>query len=148
MAQSKDKSGTGAGAGRSSGGGRERPPAATDERSAALLPDLFRRALTLGLSGIFTTEEAFRRALGDTLPRDWVDFAVDQSERTRAQFVERLASEMAAVIESMDLAEVMRRVLTGHRLELKAEVRLVPEAPGEAGSAGRVRISMVGGESK
>jgi hypothetical protein len=112
----------------SKGSGSSRPPTpeAEPERSA-LIPDLFRRAFALGLSGIFTTEEAFRRALGDTLPKDWVDFAVDQSERTRTEFVNRLAGEMARVIESMDLDEMLRRVLREHRIEVKADFRLVPE---------------------
>ena len=106
------------------------------EEKGALLPDLFRRALALGLSGIFTTEEAFRRALGDTLPKDWVDFAVDQSERTRNEFVNRLAGELARVVESMDLEEILRRVLAEHRIEVKVEIRLhaeeEPPAPGRA----------------
>lgn len=111
---------------------------------AALLPDLFRRALALGLSGIFTTEEAFRRALGDTLPRDWVDFAVDQSERTRSEFVNRLAGELARVVETMDLEEIARRLLSENRVELKIEMRLVP---GETRREGRARrsVSVVGG---
>jgi len=99
------------------------------EEKGALLPDLFRRAFALGLSGIFTTEEAFRRALGDTLPRDWVDFAVEQSERTRSEFVNRLAGELARVAESMDLEEILRRVLAENRIEVKAEIRLLPGEP-------------------
>jgi hypothetical protein len=123
-------------------GARSATPSAKDR--AALLPDLFRRALTLGLSGIFTTEEAFRRALGDTLPRDWVDFALDQSDRTRTEFVNRLASELGRVVESMDLEEVTRRLLSENRIELKIEMRLVPD---EAPREGRARrsVSVVGG---
>jgi hypothetical protein len=121
-----------------------RSSAASAKERAALLPDLFRRALTLGLSGIFTTEEAFRRALGDTLPRDWVDFALDQSERTRTEFVNRLAGELGRVVESMDLEEVARRLLADNKIELKIEVRLVPD---EARREGRARrsVSVLGG---
>ena len=103
--------------------------ASTQAERAALLPELFRRAFTLGLSGIFTTEEAFRRALGDTVPRDWVDFAVDQSDRTRSDFTNKMAEEMARVIESMDLEAILRSVLADHRVELKAEIQLVPREP-------------------
>lgn len=120
--------------------------AGTREERMALLPDLFRRALTLGLSGIFTTEEAFRRALGDTLPRDWVDFAVDQSERTRAEFAQRMASEMARVLESMDLEEILKRTLAENRIEIKAEIKLVPESGASSRSARpKGRVSAVGG---
>ena len=108
----------------------------TQDERMALLPDLFRRAFTLGLSGIFTTEEAFRRALGDTVPRDWVDFAVDQSERTRSDFTKRMAGEMGRVIESMDLEAILRSVLADHRVEVKAEIQLVPREPAETGRRG------------
>ena len=119
--------------------GKRRVPsgASTQEERAALLPELFRRAFTLGLSGIFTTEEAFRRALGDTVPRDWVDFALDQSERTRSDFTNKMAEEMARVIESMDLEAILRSVLADHRVELKAEIQLVPREPAERGQRSR-----------
>ena len=123
-------------------GARSGSPSAKER--AALLPDLFRRALTLGLSGIFTTEEAFRRALGDTLPRDWVDFALDQSERTRTEFVNRLAGELGRVVESMDLEEVARRLLAENKIELKIEVRLVPDGAQREGRPRR-SVSVVGG---
>jgi len=116
-------------------GGKRRAPssASTQEERAALLPELFRRAFTLGLSGIFTTEEAFRRALGDTVPRDWVDFAVGQSERTRSDFTSKMAEEMARVIESMDLEAILRSVLADHRVELKAEIQFVPREKKQSG---------------
>ena len=126
--------------------------ASTQDERAALLPELFRRAFTLGLSGIFTTEEAFRRALGDTVPRDWVDFAVDQSDRTRSDFTSKMAEEMARVIESMDLEAVLRSVLADHRVELKAEIQLVPREKeqssrksGKSGAAAKVSIVRGGG---
>lgn len=124
----------------------------TQDEPAALLPELFRRAFTLGLSGIFTTEEAFRRALGDTVPRDWVDFAVGQSERTRSDFTSKMAEEMARVIESMDLEAILRSVLADHRVELKAEIQLVPREKeqssrksGKSGAAAKVSIVRGGG---
>jgi len=128
--------------------------ASTQDERAALLPELFRRAFTLGLSGIFTTEEAFRRALGDTVPRDWVDFAVGQSERTRSDFTSKMAEEMARVIESMDLEAILRSVLADHRVELKAEIQLVPLEKEQSGrksgkSVAAAKVAIVrGGGSK
>ncbi|MBW2234321.1 MAG: hypothetical protein JRF70_14165 [Deltaproteobacteria bacterium] len=126
----------------------------TQDERAPLLPELFRRAFTLGLSGIFTTEEAFRRALGDTVPRDWVDFAVGQSERTRSDFTSKMAEEMARVIESMDLEAILRSVLADHRVELKAEIQLVPREKEQSGrksgkSVAAAKVAIVrGGGSK
>ncbi|MDJ0846757.1 MAG: hypothetical protein QNK04_00105 [Myxococcota bacterium] len=81
----------------------------------------------MGLSGFFLTEETIRRAVGDTLPKDWADFAVDQSERTRKEFLERLSYEIAQSIEKVDLASVIRELLEGRTLEVRAEIRLGAE---------------------
>lgn len=91
-----------------------------------------RRAVGMGLSGFFLTEEAIRKAVGDTVPKDWADFAVEQSERTRNELMERLAAEMARTFETLDLAEVLAQLAEGRTLEVKAEIRLKPrdeEAP-------------------
>lgn len=98
-------------------------PKKGSERRPAL-PDFARRALSVGLSGFFLTEETIRKALGDTLPKDWMDFATEQSERTRKEFLERLSFEIAQSMQQMDLAAVMREILEGRTLEVKAEIRL------------------------
>ncbi len=101
------------------------------DASAGGLPDLLRRAMAMGLSGFFTTEEALRKALGDTVPRDWIDFANDQSERTRAELMQRMSEEFGRVLEKTDLAEVMERLIEGRTIEVTAQIRL-----GDRNSAG------------
>jgi hypothetical protein len=103
------------------------------------LPDLARRLLALGLSGVFATQETIRQAVGDALPKEWVDFAADQTERTRGEFLERLAGELARTLESIDLARVMQQALEGRTLEVTARIRMLPE--GKQGT--RLELSMV-----
>ena len=88
------------------------------------VPEVMRRLLTLGFSGFFTTQETLRKALGDALPQEWVDFAADQSERTRAEFIERLAVELVRALETADLSNLLEGMVDGRTLELKAELRL------------------------
>ncbi len=108
---------------------------AVDESGGGLIPDLARRVIGMGLSGFFLTEETIRRAVGDTLPKDWADFAVDQSERTRKEFLERLSFEIAQSIEKVDLAGVMRELLEGRTLEVRAEIRLGGAEPSRVNAA-------------
>ena len=91
---------------------------------AAGIPDLVRRALSAGFSGIFMTGEALREALGDSLPREWADFAADQSARTRSEFIERMSVEMGRAIEKVDWAVVLAALLEGRTLEVTAQIRL------------------------
>ena len=109
---------------------REATAEAREEASTGVrnpIPEMMRRAVAMGLSGFFLTEEAIRKALGDTLPRDWADFAVEQSERTRAELMDRLSAELSRTFESLDVAEMFGQLLEGRTIEVKAEIRLKPK---------------------
>lgn len=120
--------------------GREERTESASNGSGALgaLPELMRKALALSLSGFFVTEEAVRKALAGTLPQEWIDFAVEQSNRTRAEFVERLSLEVVRTLENADLAAVLAQLLEGRALEVKAEIRLQPQAEG----AEKLRVAL------
>jgi hypothetical protein len=118
-----------------SDGGNEkedpRPP--TDDTlpdGGGLFPDMARRAIAFGLSGFFLTEEAIRKAIGDTVPKDWQDFALHQSERTRKEFMERLSFEIAQSLENIDVVAVLEQLLSGRTVEVKATFRLGERDPG------------------
>jgi hypothetical protein len=114
---------------------RTRPggPGGDEGGSPGPLPDLVRRMMALGLTGFFTTEEALRRALGDTIPQDWIDFAAGQSEKTRRDFSDAVAREVGRVLEGVDLAELFGRIFESRTVEIRARVRLLPEEPGQKG---------------
>jgi len=112
--------------------------------SGGNLQELLRRAIALGFSGLFTTEATIRSALGDTVPKDWVDFATEQGDRTRREIIDRMAREFGRVIENLDTAALMRTLLEGHALEVNARFRLVPvddEAETEDPKRRHVRIT-------
>ena len=88
------------------------------------IPELMRRAIALGLTGFFTTEEAVRRALGDTVPKDWTDYLAESSDRTRSEFLERLSHEIGHVLENVDIAAVLHQLLEGRTLKVNAEFQL------------------------
>ena len=110
-------------------------PAGAEDGRIPGLSDLARRAVALGLSGFFFTEETIRKALGDTLPKDWSDFAIDQSERTRKEFLERLSFELAQTLEKIDVAAVLNELLEGRTVEVRAEIKL-----GERPKDGQQRV--------
>jgi hypothetical protein len=117
---------------------REAPPGGPGSAPPTVLPEGVRRLIALGLSGVFSTQESLRQVVGDALPREWVDYVAGQSERTRAEFLERLAGELARSIESIDLARVMQQALEGRTLEVHARIRMLPDEPGGGG----LRITM------
>jgi hypothetical protein len=109
---------------------KERPPQGRAGGSAdtvGFFPEALRRVLTVGFTGFFLTEEALRKALGDSVPRDVIEFLLDQSQRMRGEFLDRLSREFGRVLDRIDPVELARRLLEGRTLEVSARFRLVPE---------------------
>jgi hypothetical protein len=114
---------------------REREPRGRNAGGAdagGFFPEALRRVLTVGFTGFFLTEEALRKALGDSVPRDVIEFLLDQSQRMRGEFLDRISREFGRVLERVDPVEVARRLLEGRTVEVSARFRLVPEKKGRA----------------
>jgi len=131
--------------------GKDRPRGQDRQRdsdaTSGAIPDLMRRVMALGFAGFFTTEEALRRALGDTVPKDWVDFAATQSQRTREEVSNRMAQEVGRVLEQLDVADVLDKLLSGRTVEIHASVRLAPddEERGQSSDRTKVELSVANG---
>jgi hypothetical protein len=104
-----------------------KPEDAEAQESLGAIPELMRRAIALGLTGFFTTEEAVRRALGDTVPKDWTDYITESSDRTRNEFLDRLSREIARTLKDVDIAALIQQLLEGRTLSINAEFRLSGE---------------------
>ena len=116
----------------------KRKEAKEPEESLGAIPELMRRAIALGLTGFFTTEEAVRRALGDTVPKDWTDSIAESSDRARSEFLDKLSREIAGTLKEVDLADVLRRLLEGQTLTVNAEIRLGDDS--KSGRKASVRL--------
>ena len=118
--------------------------------SAGFFPELLRKGLSLGFTGFFMTEEAIRRAFGDSAPREVIDFVLAQSEKTRAELLDRLSREFGRTLQALDPVELARRLLDGRTIEISATVRFVSDdkqgGPSEGGGIGF--SSSVGGRSE
>jgi hypothetical protein len=119
--------------------GKPRTPRESPAPSGGI-PELVRRALTAGFSGMFMTGEALRDALGDSVPREWADFAADQSARTRSEFIERLSVEVGRALEGIDWAAVIAALLEERTLEVTAQIRLGPKD--EVGGTRALRVKV------
>ncbi len=100
---------------------------ASGAEGAGLFPDLLRRGMSLGLTGFFMTEEALRRALGETAPREMIEFVIAQSEKTRAEILDRVSREFGKALSAMDPIELAKRMLEGRTIEVSATIRFVED---------------------
>ena len=116
-----------------------KPEEAEDQESLRAIPELMRRAIALGLTGFFTTEEAVRRALGDTVPKDWTDYIAESSDRIRGEFLDRLSREIARTLKDIDIAAVLEQLLEGRTLRVNAEFTLSDDPETDSGAAVRFK---------
>jgi hypothetical protein len=111
-----------------------------------IVPDLLRRAVGLGFSGFFTTEELLRKAFGDNVPRDWAEFLTAQTERARGELIDRVAQELRKSLDGIDLPQLLARMLETHDVEIDARIRFAPRET--AGEPGKVRVRLERREPK
>ena len=90
--------------------------------STVPIPDIVRRALELGFASFFTTEQTIRRAVGETIPKDWSDFLSAQSDRTLKDMTDAIAGEVSRSIERIDLVDTLNRLLSGRTVEINATI--------------------------
>ena len=109
--------------------------------SAGLVPDFLRRAIGLGVSGLFTTEEMLRKSFGESVPREWVDFAAAQTDRARRDLTERIAGQIQSKLDDIGIEEVLQRLLRGHTIEVEAKIRLAPRESDDPESRFDVRVT-------
>jgi len=114
----------------------------SDETAAGPVPDMIRRMASIGLSGFFMTEGAIRRAFGDAVPQEWLDFANEQSERTRTEVIDRITQEMGRQLADTDPAELMSKFLSGHTIEIQAKLRLTPRDDDDDGPGVKTRFEV------
>jgi len=113
------------------GEAREDDDAGLRKKIEHLIPDLVRRTLLGGLGAAFATEEAIRKLAGDvTLPKDVANFLVQQASNSKDEVLRVVGNEVRRFLENANLAAEMQKLLTQLSLEVKTEVRFIPNDAG------------------
>ncbi len=88
--------------------------------------EIVRRAATLGFSSLFLTEEAIRKALADSVPKEWAEYVAQQSGDVRKELFDRMLAEFSAWLQRVDPSELqqslMQTLLENYELKLKIEI--------------------------
>ena len=104
-----------------------------EESLAGLVPEVVKRALDAGLETIGRAET--RRILGRVnelkLPRDLARYFLAQVDETKNALLSVFAREVREFLEHTDLAQELRRALTSVTLEVKTQVRFIPNEANE-----------------
>ena len=95
---------------------------------AGLVPEFVKKMAIAGLGAIFMTEEGIRNLAGQLkLPKEALGFIVSQAEKTKDDVGRVLSDEIRRFLQSEKLRDEFMKLLSGMTVEIKAEVRLVPD---------------------
>jgi hypothetical protein len=122
----------------------EQPP--TDDREArGFVPEFVRKVAVAGLGALFMTEEGIRSLAGQLkLPKEMLGYIVGQAEKSKDEVSRVVSEEVRRFLQSDKLREEFLKLLASMTIEVKAEIRLKPRAPGDEPEAPEVNITEVG----
>jgi len=124
----------------------EAAPEAPGEAARGPLVELMRKVAFAGLGALFMTEEGIRSLAGQLkLPKEALGFILSQAERTKDEVGRVLSEELRRFLRSEKLREDFLQLLSGMKVEVTAQVRLVPDPdrPADASPGPRVEVTGV-----
>ena len=101
---------------------------ADDRTLRNLVPEFVRKVAVAGLGAVFMTEEGIRNLAGQLkLPKEALGLIIGQAERTKEEIGRVVSEEVRRFLQSDKLRDEFLKLLSGMTVEVKAEVRLVPD---------------------
>lgn len=107
-----------------------------DKKFGGRMTDFVRKMAVAGLGAVFMTEEGIRALAGQLkLPKEALTYILGQAENTKEQIGRVVSEEIRRFLQSEKLRDELLKALAGMTVEIKAEVKLVPDrVKGEVGS--------------
>lgn len=109
-----------------SGAGKENEWRSFARRLEGYMPDMVKRAASNGLNSFLQTEEGVRTLINAVVPKEAFGVIADQLEKSRDDVVRLITAEFREFLNRIDLPHEIQRVLTSLSVEVKTEIRFVP----------------------
>jgi hypothetical protein len=115
-----------------------------DDKARGFVPDFVRRMAWAGLGAVFMSEEGIRRLASQLkLPKEVMGTLLAQAEKTKDDLGRVVSEEVRKFLQSPRLRDELMKVVSGMTIEIKAEVRLVPDGPREEGAPAPVSVTEI-----
>jgi len=98
------------------------------KRLDGLIPEMLKRTIAGSLGSLIMTEEGLREVLKDLrLPKEMMQFILQQADHTKREFMRVVAREVREFLDSSDLRDELLSLLSQVTFEVNTTVRLVPD---------------------
>lgn len=99
-----------------------------DEKARGFVPDFVRRMAWAGLGAVFMSEEGVRRVASQLkLPKEALGLLLQQAEKTKDDIGRLVSEEVRKFLQSDRLRDELLKAIAGMTIEVRAEVKLVPD---------------------
>lgn len=97
------------------------------QRLEGLIPDLVKKTFYTGLGAVFATSEQVKEIANDfSLPKDVANYIINSAQGTKDEVLKIIARETREFLSKVDLRQEMAKLLTQLSLEVKTEIRFIP----------------------
>jgi hypothetical protein len=98
------------------------------QRIEAMIPDLVRRTFSAGLGAVASTEDGLRRLTKELQIPNVAGYLADTADNTKDKVLEVVAREVRDFLSHVNLSDEIARMLTTLSLEVKTEIRFIPNS--------------------
>lgn len=104
------------------------------QEESGFIPDLVRRAVERSIQALLNTDEGAKNLVGALMPRELVHTVMQQIDGAKTDAVNMVGREMQAFLQSLNVGDELKKILTSVSFEIATTVRFIPNDDGTLSS--------------
>ena len=116
-------------------------PETLRQRLESLVPELVKKTFAAGMGAVFSTEEGIRKLARENIP-EVAGYLASGADSAKDKVFEVIARETREFLANLNLTEEVAKILTTLSLEIKTEIRFIPNSERLTGAEPDVKASV------
>ena len=116
-------------------------PETLRQRLESLVPELVKKTFAAGMGAVFSTEEGIRKLARENIP-EVAGYLASGADSAKDKVFEVIARETREFLANLNLTEEVAKILTTLSLEIKTEIRFIPNSERITGAEPDVKASV------
>ena len=112
------------------------------QRLEHLVPELVKKTITAGMGAVFSTEEGIRKIAREVNIPGVAGYLSSSADGAKDKVFEIIARETREFLSNMNFTEEVAKILTTLSLEVKTEIRFIPNSERLGGAQPDVKASV------